>query len=106
MCAVTVPLRAIISGARAILVKLLGLNTGMIAAVHEKPGSMKIGHYVPGTRIPIVSDEELFAVANPSAPLINLAWHIPGEIRRYLAEHGCAGPVIDVIGPEDFPAAA
>lgn len=101
------PLRAMAIPWRAvILVKLLGLNTGMIAAVHEKPGSMKIGHYVPGTRIPIESDDELFAIANPSAPLVNLAWHIPGEIRGYLAEHGYAGPVIDVIGPEDFPAAA
>lgn len=98
------PLRAkAFPGRAAILAKLLGLNTRMITAVHESPGSMKIGYYVPGTRIPIVSDDELFAVANPSAPLVNLAWHIPGEIRGYLAEHGYTGPVIDVIGSDDFP---
>jgi SAM-dependent methyltransferase len=87
-------------GRAAILVKLLGLTDREIVAVHEKPGSIKIGHYVPGTRIPIVSDEVLFASGNQGKPLLNLAWHI----RQYLAEHGYNGPVFDVLGPDDFRA--
>ena len=47
-------------GRAAILIKLLGLNEKNISAVYEKPGSLKIGHYVPGTKIPIFSDEKLF----------------------------------------------
>lgn len=89
-------------GRAAILVKLLGLDHELISAVHEKPGSMKIGHYLPGTCIPIVSDDELFALEDKSKPLLNLAWHIPNEIRGYLVAHGYTGPIIDIVSPEDF----
>jgi SAM-dependent methyltransferase len=88
----------------AIIVKLLGLDEQSVAAVHEKPGSLKIGHYVPGTRIPICSDDELFSLPDRdgNGPLLNLAWHIPREIRNYLAERGYTGPVMDAVAPEDF----
>jgi hypothetical protein len=99
------PIRAkAFPGRAAILVKLLGLTEKEIVAVHEKPGSIKIGHYVPGTRIPIVSDDALFAAGDQTKPLLNLAWHISAEIRQYLADHGYKGPVVDVLGPDDFHA--
>ncbi|HVE48305.1 MAG TPA: class I SAM-dependent methyltransferase [Casimicrobiaceae bacterium] len=86
-------------GRAAILVKLLGLSTKEVAEVFEKPGSMKIDHYVPGTRIPIKSDDELFARKTGPAVLLNLAWHIGDEIRRYLVGHGFRGEVIDILDP-------
>jgi hypothetical protein len=86
----------------AILFKLLGLDEDSVAAVHEKPGSMKIGHYVPGTRVPIVSDDDLFAMTDKTKPVLNLAWHIPKEIRAYLVENGIKGPIIDIVTPDDF----
>ena len=89
-------------GRAAILVKLLGLGDEAISAVYEKPGSLKIGHYLPGTRIPIRSDDELFALEDQSAPILNLAWHVPSEIRNYLAAHGYTGPVVDVLSTGDF----
>jgi hypothetical protein len=89
-------------GRAAILVKLLGLNEDMISAVYEKPGSLKIGHYLPGTRIPICSDDDLFALPDQTLPLLNLAWHIPQEIRNYLAEHGYKGSIIDILNADDF----
>jgi 2-polyprenyl-3-methyl-5-hydroxy-6-metoxy-1,4-benzoquinol methylase len=89
-------------GRAGILVKMLGLNEGSISAVYEKPGSLKIDHYLPGTRIPIRSDEDLFALSDQTVPLLNLAWHIPEEIRSYLAVHKYAGPVIDILSAEDF----
>ena len=89
-------------GRAAILIKLLGLNEESISAVYEKPGSLKIGHYVPGTRIPIRSDEEIFALPDKTRPLLNLAWHIPREIRSYMAEHGYTGPIVDILSAEDF----
>jgi SAM-dependent methyltransferase len=88
-------------GRAAILVKLLGLNSNEIGYVFEKPGSIKIGHYLPGTRIPIASDDELFAKYKDK-PLLNLAWHIPREIREYLKANGHTGEVIDVIEQSDF----
>ena len=89
-------------GRAAILVKLLGLNEQTISAVYEKPGSLKIGHYLPGTRIPIRSDEELFNSPETSAPILNLAWHIPGEIKSYLKANGYRGEVVDILEPRDF----
>ena len=85
----------------AIPITLLKLDEGMIGAVHEKQGSPKIGHYVPGTRIPILSDDEIPA-SDPSTPLINLAWHIKPEIEAYLRNIGFRGRIIDIISQEDF----
>lgn len=97
------PLRAkAFPGRAAILVKLLGLDETAISAVYEKPGSMKIGHYLPGTRIPIYSDDELFASSEQSAPILNLAWHIPEEILKYMKAHHYKGEVMSVLSREDF----
>jgi len=89
-------------GRAAILVKLLGLDEHLISAVYEKPGSLKIGHYLPGTRIPICSDEDLFALPDQTLPLLNLAWHIPQEIRNYLTSNGYTGQIIDILSVDDF----
>lgn len=86
-------------GRASILLRLLELDEAHIAAVYEKPGSLKIGNYVPGTKIPIVSDDgKLFG----SAVIINLAWHIGSEIRAYLAENGFVGQVVDIIDLADL----
>jgi SAM-dependent methyltransferase len=90
-------------GRAAIPIKMLGLDERMISAVYEKPGSGKIGHYVPGTRIPILSDDEFTA---SSGPLLNLAWHISSEIQAYMRERGYTGRMIDIISPEDFAVAS
>ena len=87
-------------GRAAILVKLLELDENQILAVYEKPGSMKIGHYVPGTRIPIVSDDEL-KNNDKHRVILNMAWHIKKEIKNYLAEFGFE-TVIDVFDSKDF----
>lgn len=83
----------------AIPLKILGLTHEHISAVYEKPGSAKIGHYVPGTRIPILSDDE-FDLTSPR--LLNLAWHIAGEITAFMRKRGFQGAIIDIISPEDF----
>lgn len=90
-------------GRAAIPVKLLDLNEEIISAVFEKPGSPKIGHYVPGTRIPILSDDEI-ALTDQSPPMLNLAWHIKAEIEAYLRNIGFRGRIIDIISPDDFSA--
>lgn len=90
-------------GRAAILVKLLNLDFDTIEAVYEKPGSMKIGHYLPGTRIPILSDTDLWNLPQNPSVLLNLAWHISAEIRSYLREHGYAGEVVDILDPGAFP---
>lgn len=89
-------------GRAAILVKLLGVGTEAIAAVYEKPGSMKIGHYLPGTRIPIRSDDEFFGIPAKPPVMLNLAWHISAEIKAYLRKNGYEGEVVDILDPREF----
>ena len=88
-------------GRAAILVKMLNIDENMISAVYEKPGSLKIGHYLPGTRIIIRSDDD-FELLNNDAPVLNLAWHISNEINAYLVKNGHKAPVLDILSQEDF----
>jgi hypothetical protein len=91
------PLRAkAFPGRAAILIKLLGLNETHICAVYEITGSIKVGHYVPGTRIPILPEAELFSKDDLDRPIINMAWHIPKEVRANLIANGYSGQVIDI----------
>ena len=84
-------------GRAAILVKLLGLDVDQIACVHEQPGSMKIGHYLPGTRIPIVSDDDHENTVENNPILINFAWHINDEIEKYLRQRGFEGELLPIL---------
>jgi hypothetical protein len=89
-------------GRAAILIKMLGINEDMILSVHEKPGSLKINHYVPGTRIPICSDDDLWLSDDMEKPIVNLAWHISEEIQSYLRKYGFKGSIIDILQQSDF----
>ena len=89
-------------GRAAILVKMLNLNSDTISKVYEKPGSLKIGHYLPGTRIPIHSDEELLASNNLDLPILNLAWHIGDEIESYLRKNKFTGDIVHILSKDDF----
>ncbi|QHE83738.1 class I SAM-dependent methyltransferase [Hydrogenophaga sp. BPS33] len=93
-------------GRAAILVKMLGLDEQHVSAVYEKPGSMKIGHYLPGTRIPILSDDEFPDRSNKQTPVVNFAWHISQEIHGYLTRNGCEAPIIDIFSMEEFDRAS
>jgi len=88
-------------GRAAILVKMLELDEHVISAVYEKPGSLKIGHYLPGTHIVIRSDDD-FELLDSDAPVLNLAWHISNEIKSYLVKNGHKAPVLDILSKEDF----
>lgn len=84
-------------GRAAILVKLLDLTSKDICCIYEQPTSPKIGHYVPGTDIPIRSDLELFSQISSTKVIINFAWHIPIEIKRYLSENQYEGEIISIV---------
>jgi hypothetical protein len=80
-------------GRAAILVTLLELNVDIMPVVYEKPGSLKIGHYLPGTRIEIQSDELwITGKSNPDAMLI-WGWHIAPEIAGYMRKNGYRGRI-------------
>ncbi len=89
-------------GRAAILIKSLGINEKIINAVYEKPASKKIGYYVPGTKIPIKSDKELFKKIKKQKFIINFAWHIDKEIKKYLNHNGFKGKVINILDRNDL----
>ena len=84
-------------GRAAILINILDLNSNHIECIFEKPGSKKLGHFIPGSDIPIVSDEILFNNINKYKYILNLAWHIPIEIENYLISKGFNGLLVDII---------
>jgi hypothetical protein len=82
-------------GRAAILIKLLELNSTHISAVYEITGSIKVGHFIPGTRIPILPEKELFN-GDLEGPILNLAWHLPSKVRENLSLNGYNKEVIDI----------
>ena len=84
-------------GRAAILIELLKLSTREIECVYEKPGSKKIGHYVPSTNIPIVSAKNLFELDKKPEVILNLAWHIPEEIKDFLNRNNVYSKIINIL---------
>ena len=84
-------------GRASILLNILELTDKEIECVYEKEGSLKIGNYIPGTNIPIVSDLELFSKIDNIKVIINFAWHIKPEIESYLKSHGYKGSIVSIL---------
>lgn len=74
------------------LVNYVGIDDAMIDRVLEIDGSYKIGNYLPGTRVPIVSEKALFE-DQPDYALL-LSWHIAEELMPKLRAKGFAGKFI------------
>jgi len=83
-------------GRAAILIKLLDLNESNISAVYEITGSIKINHYVPGTRIPIRPEKELFELTDKPKIILNLGWHISNEVKANLQKNNIESEIIDI----------
>ncbi len=88
-------------GRAAILLKLLNLNENNIYSVYEKNNSKKIGYFVPSTRIPIVADKSMIKI-DKKIPIINFAWHINKEIKKYLKKLKYKNRVIPILENKDF----
>ena len=89
-------------GRASILLNLLGLNKNYISAIYEKNSSLKIDKYAPGTNIKILK-EKYFTKEKEKKIILNLAWHIKDEIKKYLTkELNFKGKVINIISKSDF----
>lgn len=80
-------------GRAAILVALLGIDREDQPCVYEKPGSLKIGHYLPGTRIEILSDDRWISNEDRPAAMLIWGWHIAPEIAGYMRGRGYKGRI-------------
>ena len=74
------------------LINYAGLDDGILDCVLEVKGSYKIGKCVPGSVIPVVEEERLFA-DQPEYALL-LSWHIADELIPKLTSRGFTGRYI------------
>lgn len=74
------------------LINYTGLDERVIDCVVEVKESYKIGHYVPGTRIPIVEEDALFK--NQPEYALLFSWHIADELMPKLKTKGFKGNFI------------
>ena len=74
------------------LINYLGLTNEILECVCEIDGSYKIGNYMPGTNIPIISEKKLY-LDQPKYAML-LSWHISKELISNLKKRGFKGKFI------------
>lgn len=74
------------------LINYTGIDENIIDSIFEIPGSYKIGSYLPGTRIPVLSEDNLFKNKHKHPDyLLLLSWHISDELIKNLRKKGYKG---------------
>ena len=86
ICGIGAPARA------STLINYVGLDESIVDYVLEIEGSKKIGNYIPGTKIPILSEKKLF-VDQPDFAIL-FSWHIAAELKTKLKKRGFKGKFI------------
>ena len=74
------------------LINYTSLDENLIDCVLEIEGSYKIGHYIPGKKIPILSEKKLYK--DPPDYVILFSWHIASELKFNLKKKGYKGKFI------------
>ena len=74
------------------LINYVGIKADIIDCILEIEGSQKIGHYLPGTNIPILNEKKLY-LDQPDYVLL-LSWHISDELINTLRNKGFKGKFI------------
>lgn len=86
ICGIGAPSRA------STLINYVGLDHNIIDCIFEVPGSYKIGSYMPGTKIKIVSEAEIKKY-KPDYLLI-FSWHIKNQLKKIFRIKGFKGKFI------------
>ncbi len=74
------------------LIHYTGLDHELIDAVMEVSSSHKLNKFVPGTRIPVLDEKNLYK-DQPEFALL-FSWHIADEISSHLRRNGFCGKII------------
>jgi len=74
------------------LINYVGLDENIIDCILEIEGSYKIGNYIPGKKIPILSEKKLYK--DPPHYVILFSWHIASELKKNLKKRGYKGKFI------------
>jgi SAM-dependent methyltransferase len=89
-------------GRASILINLLKLDSNKLKCIFEQNNSPKNFHFVPGTKIPILPDKNIYKILNKKSIIINFSWHISKEIKKYLQKMKIKNKVINIIENKDF----
>jgi hypothetical protein len=74
------------------LVNYTGLTKEIVDCICEVNNSYKVGHYMPGTNIPVVSEDIIFK-KKPDY-LLMLSWHISKDLIKIFKKKGYKGKFI------------
>ena len=74
------------------LINYVGIDQELLSYIVEQPASLKLNKYVPGTRIPVISNECL--ETNKPQYMLIFAWHLKKEIIQHLRNRGLKGKCI------------
>ena len=74
------------------MINYIGLDENIIDCVLEIDGSYKIGNYIPGKKIPILSEKKLYQ--DQPDYVILFSWHIASELKTNLKRKGFKGKFI------------
>ena len=74
------------------LINYIGLDENIIDCVLEIDGSYKIGNYIPGKKIPILSEMKLYK--DQPDYVVLFSWHIASELKTNLRKKGFKGKFI------------
>lgn len=72
------------------LLNFYGIGPDLISYLGELPNSLKVGKYLPGRHIPIVSNQRFYDKPSPDV-LVLMAWHYGDPIRARLRREGYLG---------------
>lgn len=86
ICGISAPSRA------STMINYLGIDHNIINYVCEKKGSLKIGKFIPGTKIKVV-DEDILFKDQPDYAII-FSWHIANDLKKILRRKGFKGKFI------------
>lgn len=73
------------------MIHYLGFDESMIQAIYENPSSAKCGHYIPGTKIPVLPEPKSLSGIDY---LFLFSWHIADHLIPKLREKGFTGQFI------------
>ena len=74
------------------LISYTGLDENMVEAILEINGSSKIGKYMPGTNIPVISEDNINY--KNLKYLIIFSWHIKSDLKKIFRKKGFKGKFI------------
>jgi len=84
-------------GRSSIPINILKLDKELLSATYEIKGSFKTGFYIPGTRIPILPEADLFHKDEKPPKVLNLAWHIEEDVIQNLKSNNYTPKLLNII---------